>query len=152
MALRQITLTSEHIRRIREWADALTFGKYRQTSNYLRIDDSYCCLGVACDISGVGEWDVDNFYVTRKGRLEGMLVEHKNYDVKNYYGMDLNDISKYMGARPGLAELNDDGAYVIPLRLRDMGIRSTFKNIAQWVYDFCTLAELGALDKVKVVK
>jgi hypothetical protein len=36
---------------LREWADALESGKYKQGTGYLRdIEDQYCCLGVACDL------------------------------------------------------------------------------------------------------
>ena len=38
---------------------ALRSGKYTQTDGQLRKSDTnqYCCLGVACDISGLGQWD-----------------------------------------------------------------------------------------------
>lgn len=36
--------------------DALRSGSYLQTQYRLRGDNTYCCLGVACDISGLGEW------------------------------------------------------------------------------------------------
>ena len=34
---------------------ALRSGKYKQGTSALRYHDSYCCLGVACDLAGV-EW------------------------------------------------------------------------------------------------
>lgn len=39
-----------------KWVDALRSGKYKQGRGYLCRDDAYCCLGVLCDISGIGEW------------------------------------------------------------------------------------------------
>jgi hypothetical protein len=42
--------------------EALESGNYQQARGYLRVLNSdgtakgYCCLGVACDISGVGRW------------------------------------------------------------------------------------------------
>lgn len=37
---------------------ALRSGEYEQGRNSLRTrGDSYCCLGVACDISGLGKWE-----------------------------------------------------------------------------------------------
>jgi len=37
---------------VRQWVEALRSGKYKQGRKALRnIDDSYCCLGVLCDIS-----------------------------------------------------------------------------------------------------
>lgn len=47
---------------IRQLVDALRSGRYKQVKDALRIDDSYCCLGVACDISGLGEWKGTNIY------------------------------------------------------------------------------------------
>lgn len=44
---------------VRKWVAALRSGEYSQASNGLRGADGigYCCLGVACDISELGEWD-----------------------------------------------------------------------------------------------
>jgi hypothetical protein len=38
--------------------EALESDRYQQTDSFLRdqVPVKYCCLGVACDISGVGEW------------------------------------------------------------------------------------------------
>lgn len=38
------------------WKEALLSGKYKQTRNLLKDHDGFCCLGVLCDISGLGEW------------------------------------------------------------------------------------------------
>lgn len=36
------------------WIAALRSGNYKQGTQYLRrVDDTYCCLGVACEISGL---------------------------------------------------------------------------------------------------
>lgn len=46
-------------------ADALESGKYVQGEGVLRTNDNkFCCLGVACDISGLGMWipTVDSAY------------------------------------------------------------------------------------------
>lgn len=35
-----------------QWTDALRSGRYKQGNGYLhRGDDSYCCLGVLCDLA-----------------------------------------------------------------------------------------------------
>jgi hypothetical protein len=43
------------------WLEALRSGAYKQTSNRLRDGDSFCCLGVLCDVhknkTGRGDWD-----------------------------------------------------------------------------------------------
>jgi len=43
----------------KQWVDALRSGKYKQGTGRLRDGDMYCCLGIACDISGLGEWIED---------------------------------------------------------------------------------------------
>lgn len=40
-----------------KWTKALRSGEYKQGAGALKRDDCYCCLGVLCDISGLGEWD-----------------------------------------------------------------------------------------------
>jgi hypothetical protein len=42
-----------------KWIAALRSGKYTQTTNALRADDRFCCLGVLCDISNKGKWSTD---------------------------------------------------------------------------------------------
>lgn len=39
-----------------KWLEALRSGKYKQGRGRLRQGDEFCCLGVLCDISGLGEW------------------------------------------------------------------------------------------------
>ena len=41
----------------RLWVEALESGDYKQTTGRLHDDDGYCCLGVACEISGLVTWD-----------------------------------------------------------------------------------------------
>ena len=38
---------------VRKWVEALRSGDFKQTTGQLYVDGSYCCLGVACAISGV---------------------------------------------------------------------------------------------------
>lgn len=35
---------------IQKWADALEFGDYQQTTGELRHGETFCALGVACDV------------------------------------------------------------------------------------------------------
>lgn len=39
-----------------KWVQALESGQYKQGVFQLRTGHSFCCLGVACDISGVSKW------------------------------------------------------------------------------------------------
>lgn len=36
----------------RKLVTALRSGLYKQTASYLRLGDTYCCMGVACDVLG----------------------------------------------------------------------------------------------------
>ena len=47
--------------RLRLWVEALRSGKYKQADRQLKRGDTFCCLGVACDISGIGKWDGDEY-------------------------------------------------------------------------------------------
>lgn len=69
-------------KQVREaWIKALRSGEYKQTKSYLRKDDSYCCLGVLCDLAVkegvIGEPIVDDgirIYGGRKTRLPAIVA------------------------------------------------------------------------------
>ena len=93
------------------WIEALRSGKYKQTRDFLRRGDAYCCLGVYCDISGMGSWimsDVDGCgryldgvsSLPRKLRLQ--LKTNSRTGMLPFLGRDKTDIID-------LAGLNDDG-------------------------------------------
>jgi hypothetical protein len=52
-----------NVENVRKWVDALRSGEYEQTTGVLRKADGdgnvvgYCCLGVACEVSGLGKWE-----------------------------------------------------------------------------------------------
>jgi len=51
-----------------KWLAALRSGEYQQAQGCLRIDDTFCCLGVLCDVAGSdnaaagGKWTPDGCY------------------------------------------------------------------------------------------
>lgn len=47
----RITLKQQKQNR-KKWIEALRSGKYKQGKGYLKRNDEYCCLGVACEILG----------------------------------------------------------------------------------------------------
>ena len=64
-----------------KWLEALKSGKYKRGSCALKPaiskgDESYCCLGVLCDVhremTGKGKW-VDNLYLTEVDSHENVL-------------------------------------------------------------------------------
>ena len=40
-----------------KWVAALRSGTYAQTRRALRTSEGWCCLGVACDVLGDGQWE-----------------------------------------------------------------------------------------------
>jgi hypothetical protein len=57
-----IRTNSEAQRLVRAWIDALRSGKYEQGRGSLRTnDDTYCCLGVACDVYDPSRWDRNTY-------------------------------------------------------------------------------------------
>lgn len=44
---------------IKQWVEALRSGEYPQTTDRLHNEEGYCCLGVACHLSGLGTWKLD---------------------------------------------------------------------------------------------
>ena len=58
---------------VKKLVTALRSGKYTQTQEHLRRGDSFCCLGVACDISKLGKWEKDEegdyLYLENEGTL-----------------------------------------------------------------------------------
>jgi hypothetical protein len=45
-----------------KWADALESGEYQQSKGRLKTKYGYCCLGVACEISGATWHDDDGYF------------------------------------------------------------------------------------------
>lgn len=45
-----------------KWLKALRSNNYKQGTGCLRhkAQETFCCLGVLCDISGEGDWELDN--------------------------------------------------------------------------------------------
>ena len=86
------------------WLNALSSGKYKQTSEVLQDSSGFCCLGVACDVymkeTGKGEWIVED---SRKVFLDS--ITRLPDEVKNWFGFS----TKYGDYDDGmLTKLNDD--------------------------------------------
>ena len=57
-----------------QWLYALRSGEYTQGHNKLRTDDTFCCLGVACDLFAKanpteGRWSGNEFVTAENGNL-----------------------------------------------------------------------------------
>lgn len=87
------------------WVAALRSGKYGQTKSRLRCGNSFCCLGVLCDIFGIGKWSEGN-YVCDNDWASWYLP----LDVRNWAGIvDRNPSTKTPYGNYTLSHLNDDG-------------------------------------------
>jgi hypothetical protein len=101
---------------VRKLIDALESGRYRQRIGSLRCEDTFCVLGVACDLVKEqvhGEWQgVDSEYFILAHEVHG----HDDYPpdrVIRLYGFDTGEsIARLDGRTIGgsLSSLNDDGS------------------------------------------
>lgn len=97
----------------RLWVEALRSGKYRQAEGALkRQGGEMCCLGVACDISGLGKW-VPAGEGTKLDFIIDGTVFGPNYlpePVKNWLGVRTYNPKVRVGDNTTpLALLNDEG-------------------------------------------
>jgi hypothetical protein len=86
-----------------KWVVALRSGEYRQIASRLRRNDTYCCLGVLCDLHSKAtgrEWD-DTFYSGSYDVLPRSVVEWAQLD-------STNPNVTYEGKLMSLSNLNDD--------------------------------------------
>ena len=95
---------NERIKKL--WLEALRSGEYKQTKNYLRTGDGFCCLGVLCDLHSreTGhDWDeVDGSYLYNIDDDSQTLPD----DVKLWAGLNENNPQPQL-ADDNLATLND---------------------------------------------
>ena len=93
------------------WVEALRSDDYEQAQSVLRyIDNQYCCLGVACDISGLGEWvlyEGQYSYVTdRDSEIELLPIEVQDWlGLKSSTGRHFSDTFQ---EGKSLSDLNDN--------------------------------------------
>lgn len=90
-----------------EWVAALRSCRYAQGKGYLRTaENTFCCLGVACDLIDPNIWTEFNLHAYQHGN--GFV-----YMPSDSYGIDFE-------AAVHLSELNDKHGY-------------TFHQIADWI-------------------
>jgi hypothetical protein len=102
---------------IRKWVEALRSGKYTKGVENLRnINDEYCCLGVACDVSRVAEWkrgeedaqSVFSYLTPTKNATAYLPIE-----VQQWLGVDEDDVRLYSGGgkKEKATYLNDNRGF-----------------------------------------
>ena len=109
---------------IRKWAEALESGEYMQGYGQLYDGETYCCLGVLCQLhmQETGEvWEEDE---------DGMhcYLGHANYlpaTVANWAGLEMVPSVKYDSKRESLDLLNDN---MIGFNEIAISIRETWLN------------------------
>ncbi len=91
-----------------KWLAALRSGDYKQTKSCLHNKDGYCCLGVLCDISGIGHWDQNKEvhgeipYVASNGKRWFSIAPT---EVKQAVAADSVDSAVWAG----VIDMNDEG-------------------------------------------
>lgn len=79
-----------------KWVAALRSGEYKQGTGYLKNGNCYCCLGVACVISGIPIEPKQRFIYTADGIPE--LIQGINGVADDLSRM--NDGNQMQNARP----------------------------------------------------
>lgn len=101
-----------------QWVAALRSGDYPQRGGRLRRDDSFCCLGVLCDLAekagAAGRTDVDNMSSTYwTGQGADANAAELPTGVAAWAGLTgvhaTNPLVCLRGAYAQLSELNDGG-------------------------------------------
>lgn len=96
------------------WVEALRSGDFDQATGSLRDVDSFCCLGVACELyrreAKKGRWKEDPEIGTRYFHDESgdFADDVLPVLVQRWLGLRCND-GAYSGGEHSLAELNDNG-------------------------------------------
>jgi hypothetical protein len=106
-------LSPLHKERIKKWVDTLRSGDYKQGTGQLYDNGYYCCLGVACEISGLGKWVAGltkcddlkvSIYITDNSWAWGTLP----LEVSDYFGLPFSDpIVTFKDNPHCLSTLND---------------------------------------------
>ena len=108
-----ITWTKEQQAEHRKlWVEALRSGKYKQTRKRLRDETGFCCLGVACEVSGLGRW-VEGRFVLNGDEVTSASIMLPQA-VREFYGIAHGEGGF---GKSGLTHENDS-------------VRATFEQIA----------------------
>jgi hypothetical protein len=120
-------LTSTQKENLQTWITALTSGKYQQGQRRLRpTNDTYCCLGVVCDLFNTSGANVIDPYSVMGPKLDWRELSFSDFDVWAYStgsGLPPTVVRLWVGLpQPHMAYLT---------RLNDGG--RTFADIAEFL-------------------
>jgi hypothetical protein len=90
-----------------KWLAALRSGKYKQGRSMLldTVDRSYCCLGVLCEVSGLGSWSGGTYAMDPAFGKASYIP----FDIADLLGLESDPRVPFQANRLGLAQLNDRG-------------------------------------------
>jgi len=98
-------MTNVNRENVQAWVDALRSGEYDQAKEVLHTSDgSYCCLGVACEISGLGDWDGEYYKIADEERWSGVLPPA----VQKWLGLGIRSSNPMLRGNTTAVTLNDD--------------------------------------------
>ena len=105
----------------KKWINALRSKRYQQTQLQLANKDltAFCCLGVACDISELGQWqklDTTSRYSTEHGSKSGSISTLPK------------DVQEWLGLSDEAGTYSYSDQYLDLVRANDIGV--TFAEIA----------------------
>lgn len=86
-----MTTKEEFATRRKTWLDALRSGKYKQGTTYLKVDDCYCCLGVACELTGYPSEEELGYTSWEELGGNNRLISTMSKNIMNYYGFAFAD-------------------------------------------------------------
>lgn len=95
-----------------KWMAALRSGKYQQQREHrLRAGDSFCCLGVLCDITDPSKWNKSDWYDSSSAfvpdGISGLRSVNGRFTIARHEWVELGlPVTQYTGDI-SLSELND---------------------------------------------
>ena len=119
------------------WVHTLRSGQYDQATGGLRLGDTFCCLGVACDLYDEGGW-------------EDCCVSQRAYRATDEEFEDVlpSDVRKWLGLNDALGSfsVSDDVAETSLANANDGG--ATFEEIADLIEQYQDQLFMGTSDVV----
>ena len=117
------SLTTEQRINLTKLCNALESGKYPQGQGALLKNDSFCCLGLACEISNLGWWSLLNAtddtgpIMYNVGDNQEMATLHNLSTVQWHYGIsDQFELQPHLAINEQeLIDMNDAGKSFIEI-------------------------------------
>lgn len=101
----------------KKWVEKLRSGEYKQTTQFLKTSNGYCCLGVLCDILG-SKWEIGDFVYHENPETVYINEDgHDSFPSKEICEMINNDEDEVNVDE--LIQMNDSG--------------KSFAEIADWI-------------------